>query len=360
MDCDKFDQHVIDALYDELDELTYAALKRHVEGCSRCAGVWAGLRATREVGVLPLVQPPDDLEARVLEAVADAQRRAPWHRKVLRGLAWAGSHAMRPQLAMAALFFLVLGSSVLVLRAKPGTVSPLSVSEHGAPTPDREVAAAAPAAPAATASPAVAGGAPVEAVAAASAAGPRARAGDEAPADKALAKGSADDARAALAAARAARDGAGCASAVAKLDAVAVTYAGTQAAADAMWDEATCLKEMGQTTRAQQIYLALRSTGYRDRAEQQLAADGASNANVQNNAVAARAPAAAPPPAAALPSADATAAPSAVAEAARAQRAAGAAGAKAAAAPRPAPYGATNPRAPAAPAKRAIDSNAGF
>ena len=39
MDCEKFDQHVIDALYDELDELTHAALKRHVEGCSRCAGV---------------------------------------------------------------------------------------------------------------------------------------------------------------------------------------------------------------------------------------------------------------------------------------------------------------------------------
>ena len=35
MDCEKFDQHVIDALYDELDELTHAALKRHVEGCSR-------------------------------------------------------------------------------------------------------------------------------------------------------------------------------------------------------------------------------------------------------------------------------------------------------------------------------------
>ena len=37
MDCEKFDQHVIEALYDELDELTYASLKRHVEGCSRCA-----------------------------------------------------------------------------------------------------------------------------------------------------------------------------------------------------------------------------------------------------------------------------------------------------------------------------------
>src|SRR5512143_2988932 len=130
MDCDRFDQHVMDALYDELDELTYAALKRHVEGCSRCAGVWAGLRATREVGVLPLEEPPADLEDRILDAVAVAQKTVPFHKKVLRGLAWAGSHAMRPQLAMAALFFLVIGSSLLLLRARPGTVvAPVRVTE---------------------------------------------------------------------------------------------------------------------------------------------------------------------------------------------------------------------------------------
>src|SRR5271168_347820 len=136
MDCEKFDQHVIAALYDELDELTYAALKRHVEGCSRCAGVWAGLRATREVGILPIEEPSDDLEARILDAVAVAQQRTPWHKKVLRGLAWAGSHAMRPQLAMAAIFFLVIGSSLLFLRARPGTVVPVTVTERGSPAPE--------------------------------------------------------------------------------------------------------------------------------------------------------------------------------------------------------------------------------
>ena len=39
MDCEKFDEHVIDALYGELDELTAAALRRHVESCSRCAAI---------------------------------------------------------------------------------------------------------------------------------------------------------------------------------------------------------------------------------------------------------------------------------------------------------------------------------
>src|SRR3954463_15341810 len=140
MDCEKFNLHVIDALYEELDELTHAALKRHVEGCSRCAAILSGLRATRDVGILPIEEPSDDLEARILDAVAVAQKKAPWPRKVLRGLAWAGSHAMRPQLAMAALFFLVIGSSLLLLRAKPGAGSftPIRMSERGAPAPEAE------------------------------------------------------------------------------------------------------------------------------------------------------------------------------------------------------------------------------
>ena len=115
MDCERFDQHVIDELYDELDELTHAALERHVAGCSRCAGVLAGLRATRAVAVLPLVEPPDDLEARILArfdagqsdggAGVGGRRRAaegPQGGGVLRFLRWAG----RPQFAMAAAFLL--------------------------------------------------------------------------------------------------------------------------------------------------------------------------------------------------------------------------------------------------------------
>ncbi|HSN97968.1 MAG TPA: zf-HC2 domain-containing protein, partial [Candidatus Nanopelagicales bacterium] len=162
MDCEKFDQHVMDALYDELDELTHAAMKRHMESCARCASTLAGLRATRDAALLPLEEPSDDLEDRILAAVEVAQRKTPWRRKALRALAWAGSHAMRPQLAMAALFVLVIGSSLLLLRARPGTqgVAPVRVTERGVPAPEQpEVALAEPiaapaAAPAATAAPA--------------------------------------------------------------------------------------------------------------------------------------------------------------------------------------------------------------
>jgi hypothetical protein len=136
MDCEKFDQHVIDALYEELDELTAAALKRHTEGCTRCAPIFAGLKNAREAATLPLEEPSADLEARILAAEKAALRRAPWYFKVVRGAAWAGSLAMRPQLAMAALFMLVVGSSLLLLRARPGTLgAPVQVTQRGEPGP---------------------------------------------------------------------------------------------------------------------------------------------------------------------------------------------------------------------------------
>lgn len=155
MDCEKFDLCVMDALYGELDELTHEALKRHVEGCARCGAAWAGFKATRNLlasagassprdtvsggAALPLDEPPPDLERRILAAERTAHRGAPWYRKIMRGAAWAGSHAMRPQLAMAALFMFVIGSSLLLLRARPGTMAPpVLVSEQGRPEREAE------------------------------------------------------------------------------------------------------------------------------------------------------------------------------------------------------------------------------
>ena len=39
MDCARFETTMIDELYDELDELTSAAAKRHVAGCAKLLGV---------------------------------------------------------------------------------------------------------------------------------------------------------------------------------------------------------------------------------------------------------------------------------------------------------------------------------
>jgi hypothetical protein len=357
MDCEKFDRHVIDALYDELDELTHAALKRHVEGCSRCAGIYTGLRATREVGILPIEEPSDDLEARILDAVAVAQKKTPWPRKVLRGLAWAGSHAMRPQLAMAAVFVLVIGSSLLVLRARPGSVQvAVRVTERGSPAAEPvEMAAAATAAPTTVAT--AAASAPADPLAGALAQAdapeksPQRRAPAEADGEKGKAEDSAGEARTALAEARTTRETSGCSAAVSKFDGVAVRFAGTPAAADAMWEEASCYKQMGDAQRAQQLYLALRSTGYRDRAEAQLAEANANNTRNQAPAAVAAAPAAPPP--APVATAVASAAPDELeAKQAERSRAVGAGPAQRSA-PRPA-AGAPNSRVPAAPAKATV------
>jgi TolA-binding protein len=136
MDCEKFDQVLIDALYDELDELTLAAAKRHADACVRCHAAWSGLKATRKIGVLPLVEAPAGFEARVLAAAREAQRHVPWPKRLGRAISWAGSYAMRPQTAMAALLLLMLGSSVIFVRVKPdrsGSPSRVRVTERGVP-----------------------------------------------------------------------------------------------------------------------------------------------------------------------------------------------------------------------------------
>jgi hypothetical protein len=314
MDCEKFDQHVIDELYEELDELTHAALKRHVEGCSRCAAILSGLRATRDVGILPIEEPSDDLEARILDAAFIAQKKAPWPRKVLRGLAWAGSHAMRPQLAMAALFFLVIGSSLLLLRAKPGTIAPVRVTERGAPALEAEapVAVAAATAMPSPATIAAAPSPPADSLQAVEGTGPTKDKAAEATrsADK-------EAARLALTDARTVRAGAGCAAAVSKYDEIGARFPGTGAAADAMWEAASCYRSMGDAAKARELYLALESVGsYRQRAEQELAAEsGSSNLGNAQNQMAQRATAGAGKmPAAAAPAPPATPARAAASE----------------------------------------------
>ncbi|WP_438032299.1 zf-HC2 domain-containing protein [Sorangium sp. So ce204] len=289
MDCEKFDQHVMDALYDELDELTYAAMKRHMDGCARCASAFAGLRAARNVGALPFEEPSEELEARILDAVEVAQKKTPFRRKALRALAWAGSHAMRPQLAMAALFVLVIGSSLLLLRPKTG-VAPVRVTEWGQPASldQREAPRAATPAPAAVAMEEGDGRRSAEAKAEA----PRAEAAKEK-----SARASADDgASAALHEAQALQRKSGCAAAVGKLDEVGAQYPGTPSAHAAMWEAARCYQASGDTAKARELLLALRSAkGYGDRAEQQLAdlEANAAGAQAQNSAPAAAAPAAA-------------------------------------------------------------------
>lgn len=138
MDCEKFDRIVLDLLYEELDELTSAAARRHMEHCARCRGIGSGLRATRQIGGLPLLEAPSGLEQRILDAERNARAELPLRQRLGRSISVMAGYAMRPQLAMAALLLLMIGSSLLFLRAKPGARESLQVTERGIPESESE------------------------------------------------------------------------------------------------------------------------------------------------------------------------------------------------------------------------------
>jgi hypothetical protein len=137
MDCEKFESTLMDELYGELDELTSAASKRHMAGCARCASLLGGLKATRRVAVLPILDTPPGLEEKILLAATEARKLVPFRGRVARAVSLAGSWAMKPQTAMAAVFLLMIGGGLAIyggpkISAK-GTAASMTITEEGAP-----------------------------------------------------------------------------------------------------------------------------------------------------------------------------------------------------------------------------------
>jgi hypothetical protein len=144
MDCEKFEAAMMDELYGELDELTSAAMKRHSSGCARCASLLDGLRATRKLVAGSTVDVPSGLEARVLDAANEEQKVVPLRRRLALAVSVAGSWAMRPQSAMAAVFMVMLGTSLLLLRGRSSRApasAEVTVTQHGTPAPAAQAAA---------------------------------------------------------------------------------------------------------------------------------------------------------------------------------------------------------------------------
>jgi hypothetical protein len=340
VDCEKFDRVVLDLLYDELDELTRAAAMRHVEHCARCGPIANGLRATRAVGVIPLVEPPPDLELKILQAERRVRARLPWRQRFGRAVSIVAGYAMRPQLSMAALLLLMIGSSLLVLRSHPSDRDQGRVKESGVPELEGEAPAAvagpgrAPPVPAASAFAAPPAREDRRALAAAGetspAAATHAPAAEPAKAKRGLASDTTDGyeqamaayrdsrfaeaergfdevaaahggnaASAALMAAQARRQASGCASAVPRFEDVASRFAGSSAGHEATWQASECYRELGQRARAEQGYRVLAQVpGYDERARGALGAMGGEPLAMARRQAAAkpRAAAAAPPP----------------------------------------------------------------
>jgi hypothetical protein len=328
MDCERFDRVVLDLLYDELDELTGAAARRHVDGCARCRNIASGLRATREVGALPSIDPPEGLELKILEAERRIRERLPLRQRFGRAVSVLAGYAMRPQLAMAALLLLVIGSSLVFLRARPGDRDSVLVTEHGVPesdsdsvtivpmSPDREAPAAHGAALAASAenrdksppsaSAQAAAGEPEDRQSAYESAMVlfRDRRYDEARQqfEAVAAKGGSEAAEAALYAAQSEKNSNGCSAAAGLFDQVPGRFPGTRAGYEATWQAAECYETLGESENARRSYQALLDDPtYAERAKAALAQLDRAEGNVAVAARKAAAKAEAPPPAAAAP-----------------------------------------------------------
>jgi TolA-binding protein len=139
MDCEGFDDVALDLVDGDgrRDARALEDAKRHVEGCTRCAASLRALRSAREAVTLPALAVPDGLEARILTAARRRERetRSGWWQRLDLFISRAGAYAMRPQPAMALVLLLMVGSSLFLLRAKPGSSARVVVTERGVPIP---------------------------------------------------------------------------------------------------------------------------------------------------------------------------------------------------------------------------------
>lgn len=237
MDCETFENQVMDVLYEEATPETLSEARRHVDGCTRCSALFTSLRGARSEVRLVLEEPSPALEERILAATRLVQTTLPFHRRVLRWLSWAGSHAMRPQFAMAAVLMLILGSSLLLVRARPGApgAGPVAVTERGVPSVEEgEGATPPPAAMATAAAELAAQAAPMDAE-------------------------KAEPAETALAEAQATEERSGCAAAAPRYDEVARRHPGSGVGTAARWEAARCYEKAGNVERARELYAALGS-----------------------------------------------------------------------------------------------------
>ena len=135
MDCEKLDALATELVYGELDAQAAEEARLHLLGCPRCSAAVERLRGgLRAAEALPLEAPSSLLESRILAAADAARAPAPWHRRASRAVALAGVWAMRPQVAMAAVVVLMVGTSAVLLRRSSPTVAQRTkVTDDGTP-----------------------------------------------------------------------------------------------------------------------------------------------------------------------------------------------------------------------------------
>ena len=282
MDCEIFDRLVIDRVFAELDDLTSGAVQRHVAHCSRCRSIESGLRATREVAVFTSAPelPPGFVE-HVMALERSTRTRLPLQQRVGRTVSVLSGYAMRPQLTMGALLLLMIGSSLFLLRARPGDRELVHVTERGVPEGEVEAPTNMPQRAQPTAAATVLTPQPRESVSQRSeltAAAP-VPSNDPSPgllasareafrqgryveahdlSERAIQAGGSDTAQAALLSASALALDAGCAAALARFEALRSRHGRSAVGDEAAWYAAECHRSLGRFDRAKQLFEELR------------------------------------------------------------------------------------------------------
>lgn len=139
MDCEKLDEMAMDLVDPEggdgIDARAAREAEEHVAGCARCSAVIERLRGGMRAGAeLGLEDPSSLLEARILAAAGAAQPDVSLPRRIARAVSSAGSWAMRPQVAMAAVLVVMVGTSIVLMRSGQTTSARnTKVTEEGTP-----------------------------------------------------------------------------------------------------------------------------------------------------------------------------------------------------------------------------------
>lgn len=146
MDCERLDELAIDLVDPEgaegLEPRARREADEHLASCTRCTALVERLqRGMKAAAQLPMEDVSSLLEARVLAAASAARPAPSFPRRVARAISTTGRWAMRPQVAMAAVLVVMVGTSVVLLRGGGLPSRRTKVTEEGTPVATLELPA---------------------------------------------------------------------------------------------------------------------------------------------------------------------------------------------------------------------------
>jgi hypothetical protein len=242
--------------------------------------------------VLAMLEPPAGFIEDVMALERSTRTRLPIQQRLGRTVSVLSGWAMRPQLTMGALLLLMIGSSLFLLRARPGDRELVHVTERGVPEGEVEIPNTAKSlvqtmAPATSQQPKESSAPKNEAATpeAAPSVAPPSNLLTQAKqafqeghyqdahelSERAIRAGGTETAEAALLSATALARDAGCGSALARFEALRARHGRSAVGDEAAWNAAECHRSLGRFERAQQLYEELRvSSVWGQRARERL------------------------------------------------------------------------------------------